>query len=268
MCLLTFTVHFQSKPGKNSKREIDDETIKGLLATSSEDEDDDDEKGKEDEGAVNSDDDIQSNMGESERIAKYRELMAVIAKKEEESKKGKTDIEMEITWDLGLKDRAEKLVKQKMAEKSAETAWEKQLAKSKEKHKAKRLEKKKQQQLEVAPPSSDEEEDEDDIPSDIDMNDSYFREEFENGEFEKPKKKKTNKGKAKSSEPDEDDEEKRKAQLELLLVDEQDGRKHFDYKSIVKNETGKKGKNKTDEPTKQRDDNFKVQIPPNTARNR
>lgn len=255
----------QNKPGKNKKQEINDETIKGLLATSSEEEDEEEETEERANNVADSDDDLRSNMGESERIAKYRELMASIAKKEEESKKGKTDVEMEITWDLGLKERAEKLVKQKMAEKTVETTWEKQLAKSKEKHKAKRLEKKKKQ-IEIAPPSDEEDEEEsendeeDDIPSDIDMNDSYFREEFENGEFEKPNKKKKNAGQTKTiaTETSEMDEEKKKAQLELLLMDEQDNRKHFDYKTIVKEETGKKGKKKTDEVPKQRDEKFTV----------
>nr|SVE92883.1 EOG090X0289 [Moina brachiata] len=252
---------FQNKPGQSKKKQVDDETIKGLLATSSEEEDDDGHNDDHGNGIADSDDDIRSNMGESERIAKYRQLMASIAKKEEESKKGKTDVEMEITWDVGLKDRAEKLVKKKLVEKSEETTWEKQLAKSREKHKAKRLEKKKQ--LEVAPPSDEEDDDNepDEVPSDIDMNDSYFREEFENGEFEKPKKNKKKSAKGKDVTADvesEEDDEKKKAQLELLLMDEHDNRKHFDYKSIVKEETGKKDKKKSGEPSKQRDDSFKV----------
>ena len=49
---------------------------------------------------------------------------------------------MEISWDVGLKDKAEQLVKKKMAEKNQETTWEQHLADRREKRKAKKQEKK------------------------------------------------------------------------------------------------------------------------------
>lgn len=233
--------------------DIDDEQIKNFLATSSEEEEEEDQTFGRNIPEEDEADGTESCMGESERIAKYRNLLATIAQSEESSKKNKGDVEMEISWGVGLQSKAEEMVKKKMAEKALETPWEQQLAKRREKRKALKQEKK---QLEVAPPSDDEESD--DIPSDIDMNDPYFKEEFDNKEFRK--KPKTNKKTA--EEKQFDDEQDKAAQLDLLLMDEDDGKRHFNLKSIIKEETkaGKKGKKKTSETTKTKDDDFKVTL--------
>ena len=197
----------------------------------------------------------ESCLGENERIAKYRNLLTSIAQSEEAAKKGKSGMEMEISWGVGLQSKAEEMVKKKMTEKAIETPWEQQLAKRREKRKTKKQEKK---QLEVAPPSDDEESD--DIPSDIDMNDPYFKEEFENEEFRKKSKSNRKKNETKSQSADEED---KAAELELLLMDDNDGKKHFNLKSIMKEETksGKKGTKKTREVvSKSKDDDFKVKV--------
>lgn len=232
---------------------MDDERIKNFLATSSEDEDEDPIRAKNflehDEA-----DGTESCMGESERISKYRNLLATIAQSEEASKKNKGDVEMEISWGVGLQTKAEEMVKKKMAEKALETPWEQQLAKRREKRKAQRQEKKK---IEVAPPSDDEEE-VDDVPSDIDMNDPYFKEEFEKEEFRK--KKSNSKSKKVEEASHSADEANKAAELELLLMDDNDGKRHFNLKSIIKDEkqSGKKGSKKATEATKTKSDDFKV----------
>nr|SVE76257.1 EOG090X0289 [Daphnia longispina] len=247
--------------GKNGKAalDVDDERIKNFLATSSEEED-------EEENPLNRKnlldqedaDETESCMGENERISKYRNLLASITQSEEEAKKSKGDVEMEISWGVGLQAKAEEMVKKKMAEKALETPWEQQLAKRREKRKAQRQEKK---QIEVAPPSDDEESD--DVPSDIDMNDPYFKEEFEKEEFRKKKpSSKTKKMEEKSHSADEAD---KTAELELLLMDDNDGNKrHFNLKSIMKEEkkSGKKGTKKSRDtvPSKSTDDDFKIQV--------
>lgn len=225
------------------------------MATSSEEEDEDDNPIKaksivDDEEADGTD----SCMGESERITKYRNLLATIAQSEEAAKKSKGDVEMEISWGVGLQAKAEEMVKKKMADKALETPWEQQLAKRREKLKAKRQEKKK---IEVAPPSDDEEES-DDIPSDIDMNDPYFKEEFEKEDFRK--KKPDSKSKKVEETSNSADEATKAAELELLLMDDNDGKRHFNLKSIMKDEkrSGKKGSKKTDEAEKPKSDDFKV----------
>ncbi|KAI9560938.1 hypothetical protein GHT06_011894 [Daphnia sinensis] len=246
--------------GKNGKPtlDVDDERIKNFLATSSEEEEDEDENPVKTKSLVDDEevDGTESCIGESERIAKYRNLLATIAQSEEEAKKNKGDVEMEISWGVGLQAKAEEMVKKKMAEKALETPWEQQLAKRREKLKAKRQEKKK---IEVAPPSDDEEES-DDIPSDIDMNDPYFKEEFEKEDFRK--KKPGLKSKKVEETSYSADEATKAAELELLLMDDNDGKRHFNLKSIIKDEkrSGKKGTKKTNEAEKSKNDDFKIQV--------
>jgi hypothetical protein len=196
-------------------------------------------------------------MGENERISKYRSLLASITQSEEAAKKSKGDVEMEISWGVGLQAKAEEMVKKKMAEKALETPWEQQLAKRREKRKAQRQEKK---QMEVAPPSDDEESD--DVPSDIDMNDPYFKEEFEKEEFRK--KKPNSKVKQVEEKSHSADEADKTAELELLLMDDNDGKRHFNLKSIMKEEkqSGKKNTKKACEAvaSKSKDDDFKVHL--------
>lgn len=55
-----------------------------------------------------------SDNEEEDPIQKYKLLLEDIEKKEQ--KKGNKDMEMEITWGLGAKDRAEELVKKKINE--------------------------------------------------------------------------------------------------------------------------------------------------------
>lgn len=81
---------------------------------------------------------------------------------------------------------------------------------------------------------------------DIDMNDPYFAEEFQNDEYEKPKsKKKDKKKKAKNDEVDESDLLAQK-ELELLLDDGNDEKSHFSLKKIQESEdmSSKKKKRK------------------------
>lgn len=78
---------------------------------------------------------------------------------------------------------------------------------------------------------SDSDRSSDDIPSDIDMNDPYFAEEFNNSEFKKPKSNNKKKDNKELIESDDKEDQKRKAELELLL-DEDDGKAHFSLKKI------------------------------------
>lgn len=197
-----------------------------------------------------SDDDATSTV-ESERIAKYRNLLAGITSTEETDKKSKkSEMEMEISWDVGLKDKAEDLLKKKLNDKKNETVWEKTLAERREKRKAKKKEKKEKKAEDVE--AEEFEDSQDDIPSDVDMNDPYFREEFETGDFEKPtKQKKTQKTEKESTNPE------NAAELELLLMDENVKKHHFNYADIVKE--GNKSK-KVKAPPANDDKNFKIRV--------
>lgn len=57
---------------------------------------------------------LKSDNEEDDPIQKYKMLLEDIEKKEQ--KKENKDMEMEITWGLGVKDKAEELVKKKINE--------------------------------------------------------------------------------------------------------------------------------------------------------
>ncbi|KAG7308779.1 hypothetical protein JYU34_006012 [Plutella xylostella] len=197
------------------------------LASSS---DDDDEEQQEKDAK-----DSQSDQVEDDPIQKYKKLLLDIEQKEE--KKKNKDMEMEISWGLGVKDKAQALVKQKMKEENKNlTPFEKLIEKKKEKKKQKKLERK-QKLNENTSDGEQEDASDDDIPSDVDMNDPYFAEEFNKPEFKKSKDK--NKKKNKPTEETEEDENG-KAELELLLDDEDDGKAHFSLKKIQEAEAPSK----------------------------
>ncbi|XP_068633745.1 ESF1 homolog [Battus philenor] len=205
---------------------VDDLDLKEYLASSSEDENASDEEHDSQEASDNED-----------PIQKYKMLLQDIEKKEE--KKQNKDLEMEITWGLGIKNKAEELVQKKLGEDTKTlTPFEQFLQKRKEKKKQRKLQSKHKEDNIVT--NSDENES-DDIPSDIDMNDPYFAEEFNKAEFKKKKDKKA-KNNASESDVDEEDE-KRKAELELLL-DDDDGKQHFSLKKIQETEKDNKKANK------------------------
>ncbi|XP_059051510.1 ESF1 homolog [Achroia grisella] len=197
---------------------IDDLDLKEYLASSSD----------EDENITEEKDYSQPDNEDEDPINKYKMLLDDIENKEE--KKKNKDMEMEITWGLGLKDKAEELVKKKTDEDNKNlTPFEKLLKKRKEKKKQKKLKNNETVKSEGSA-SDDENNSSDDIPSDIDMNDPYFAEEFNKPEFKNSKKKNTKNSNVNSSEVDEINE-KGKAELELLLDDE-DGKVHFSLKKI------------------------------------
>lgn len=126
--------------------------------------------------------------------------------------------------------------------------------KHKEKKKAKKLEKKKAKMEEKK--NSDDEYSSDDVPSDIDMNDPYFAEEFNNKDFKKKSKKK-----GKMADADDADSEmvkKKQAELELLL-DDDDNKAHFSLKKIQEAENETKSKKKR-QKHKRKEDTGKADV--------
>ncbi|KAI5703078.1 hypothetical protein M8J75_007435 [Diaphorina citri] len=158
---------------------------------------------------------------------------------DEENKK-KNDVELEISWGVGLEERTKELMKEKEKNKEELTPFQQLLAKKKEKRKKKREEKEKKAK------ENGGEEDDDDIPSDVDLSDPYFREEIDAMKAENKKaKSKLTPTPAPTSSPDNSDDENAQANLELLLMDEQEDKKHFNMKDIVEREKeGKKKKKK------------------------
>ncbi|XP_074655065.1 ESF1 homolog [Tubulanus polymorphus] len=230
---------------KFTDTELNDANLNDYLASSS------DEEGLEEPG------DVAEDMDEENQIQKYKDLLKGL---DGDKKKSEEDMEMEITWEPGLKGATETILKKKTDSKEL-TPWEEYLKKKREKKKQKRAEKKN----EIKGTSDETTEDiaafsDDDIPSDIDINDPYFKEELgENVNKKKGSNKKTKKGeKARDVE-----DESVQPELNLLTMDEDDNREHFNLKDILKNEKKNKKKKKklaAIEATKQIKDTFKVNV--------
>uniref|UniRef100_A0A8D8S234 ESF1 homolog n=1 Tax=Cacopsylla melanoneura TaxID=428564 RepID=A0A8D8S234_9HEMI len=232
--------------------DVDEHNLKTYLATSSEEEDDAHE-GEEEVGADEASDDSAPNEpshtkeSKQDVINKYRALLKSI--NEDEAGK-KNDVEMEISWGVGLEDRTKELMKEKKQKDL--TPFQKLLEKKKEKRKKKREEKQKSEKKEDG-------EADDDIPSDIDMNDPYFKEEVDAMKKTNKKSKqqvgnnRLEEEEVEDSSGDDNDEANAQANLELLLMDDKQlGNtvdKHFSMKKIEEREKemdgGKKKKKKS-----------------------
>ncbi|KAJ8794920.1 hypothetical protein J1605_018774 [Eschrichtius robustus] len=164
----------------------------------------------------------------------------------------------------GLKESAEEMVRNKLEGKDKLTPWEQFLEKKKEK---KRLKKKQKALAEEAS--------EDEVPSDVDMNDPYFAEEAKKiaqapdaqaqqlrltgpaaprhvGSSQtrartriKEKKKSTKSAKDGTSPEKQAELERQKAEMALLVMDEEEeSKKHFNYNKIVEHQNLSKKKKK------------------------
>ncbi|XP_060687071.1 ESF1 homolog [Hemiscyllium ocellatum] len=229
-----------------NKDEIEEMDFKAYLASSSEE---DDEAEMEEEKESEQDNDVKSveeskvttktKKDTEEQILKYRELLKSIQGKEERNK----DMEMEITWVPGLKETTEAIVKKKIEKGNVLTPWEQYLEKKKEKRQQKRKKKTKteDQELQIGEKLSD-----DEIPSDVDLNDSFFTDELGQSAFHQKKMGKKNKKLTDKLTPEEEGElEKEKAKMALLMMDdEEEDRRHFNYDKIVEQQNLSKKKKK------------------------
>lgn len=205
------------KLSKGKIDEISETDLQNYLAVSSSEESE-----NEVENVISDDDDDTKNP-----IDKYKALLHEIESSDQ--KKKVKDVEMEISWGIDLKEKTEKLVKKKMIDGENKTPFQQYLDKVKERKKEKRVEKKNKQ----------EQDDDSDIPSDIDMNDPYFAEEFNKTEFKKKSKKPALEVEAN------DEDNQKQAELELLLLNENDdNKKHFNLKQLQESETRSKKKRK------------------------
>lgn len=183
-----------------------------------------------------------------EPIEKYKALLKEIEEKEES--KQKKDVELEFTWGLGTKEKAEKLVQERLKKDQKLTPFEQYLEKRKEKKKAKREERKKRKNEDALDSENSEMLSSD---NEIESNKLSYRD-------------KNTIGNDSFTSSDSEGEEKRRAELELLLMDENDGDKqHFNMKKIEENATMTKSKQKR--LSKKKDgqnqiikDNFEVDV--------
>nr|XP_012233213.1 PREDICTED: ESF1 homolog [Linepithema humile] len=242
---------FTQKLNSGRLQDVDENDLQTYLASGSEN--DSDTEGEK-EATKGANDDHESET-DNDPIRKYKSLLKTI-EEEEEAKQNK-DVELEFTWGIGTKEKAEKLVKESIKNKEELTPFEQYLEKRKAKKKAKKEERKKLKEKN----SSDSE---DSLPSDVDVNDKYFAEEFKNDKSSYKKEKIDNETSDIELSIGEE-EKRRKAELELLLMDQEDSKKHFNMKQIEENATMSKSKRKrlskkknAQEETKE--DNFEVDV--------
>lgn len=241
---------FTQKLNSGKLQSIDENDLQTYLASGSED---DSEKEEDIIEKNDNKDNLESEIN-NDSIGKYKSLLKSI-EEEEEAKKNK-DVELEFTWGLGTKEKAEKLVKERLKNKEELTPFEQYLEKRKAKKKAKREEKKLKEE-------SQKSDSEDSLSSDVNMNDKYFAEEFRNN---KSSRKKKDKETTDTNSLNEQEENQRRAELELLLMDQnEDGKKHFNMKQIEENATMSKSKQKRLNKKKNlqeeiKDDDFEVNV--------
>ncbi|XP_057329046.1 ESF1 homolog [Microplitis mediator] len=224
---------FIKKINSGQLDEISNDLISTYVKLSSSDDDD-----LDNENFDNSNDEIKfKNDKKQSRIDRFRSLLKEM--EENDNKKEEDEYEIECTWGLNLKEKSEKLVEEKMNNKDELAPFDKYLLKRKEKKKSKIQEKKKK--------LGNVSDSEDSIPSDIDMNDPYFKNEIMKIKSNKTNNKKSKKTSTLCNDDNDDDKDKQdNAELELLLLDKEDEKlkNHFDMNKIEENEASSKSKKK------------------------
>uniref|UniRef100_A0A1B6L0H5 Uncharacterized protein n=2 Tax=Graphocephala atropunctata TaxID=36148 RepID=A0A1B6L0H5_9HEMI len=246
---------FTKKIQRNAEK-VDNDDINAYLACSSGEE----ENEENDKDETNIVQDIQQDFGgvkRKDKISQYKSLLASLEMEEE--KKKNRDVDLEITWDISMKEKAEQSIKEKLS--TPQTPFEEMLEKRKQKKKLKREAKSKQKGKEQE--SGDEENlySDDEIPSDVDMNDPFFKSEHKDSTVKKSKK---------TNEEESEESKQRKAELELLLLEENNSeiqKSHFNMKTIQdqegngeKKKRRKQLKKKNNKETIQDKDEFQVDV--------
>nr|XP_022335034.1 ESF1 homolog isoform X1 [Crassostrea virginica]XP_022335035.1 ESF1 homolog isoform X1 [Crassostrea virginica] len=238
------TMRNPSLSGKKTD-DVNEEDFQAFLASSEEEEEDNDE----DKPVIGVDDDYKADDDEDDdseenQIKKYRSLLQSLD--DDKTRKKKKEVEMEVTWEPGLKETTEKIIKHKEKTKD-QTPWEQYLMKKKEKRQKKKEERMKKKMTSTELP--DEESaafSDDELPADL-RDDPFFKQNLdsdENTEKNMKESKKSKKKKKKHSKPVNREAE---GELELLMLDEEaDNKKHFSLKSIMKEST--KNKKSPQEP--------------------
>lgn len=236
-----------------------EEDLKAYLASSS------DEEGPDYGaifGSIHEEGESEEESDEDRKLDKYKQLLTDIDSQE---KKKKLDVEMEISWEPGLREATENLVKKKKQSKNS-SVWEDYLQKKKEKKKKKIEERKKKKSQEQVQDSDEQKEDEtlpeggmqafsdDELPVDEDMA-TFMAQENQSSE-----KKKKNKKKKKATNVENTEASKEKAELSLLVMDEEDNKKHFNLRDLVQEEGKKKKKKKQKEQMNKEEDEFQMNV--------
>ncbi|XP_043787393.1 ESF1 homolog isoform X1 [Apis laboriosa] len=218
-------IEIAQKLNSGKLNEINETDLQAYLATDSSDNEAEEEEQQQKESQknkINSEEETNADP-----VEKYKALLKEIEEKEEA--KQKRDVELEFTWGLGTKEKAEKLVQERLKKDQNLTPFEQYLEKRKAKKKAKREERKKHR-------TEDESDSENSEMFNLDNHEK-------NNRLSHEKKNAIKSNNSFSS--DDENEERRKAELELLLMDEnEDNKQHFNMKKIEENATMTKSKQK------------------------
>ncbi|KAK4289806.1 hypothetical protein Pmani_037249 [Petrolisthes manimaculis] len=247
-------------------QELDDECLKGLIASSSEDDGDDVPVG---DGVGTDSDSDGDEETKAARIAKFRALLNEIDDKERQKKE--RDIDLEETFNLAddegekdgddddSSDDDEEQATQVRKDKAADslTPFEKYLEKRKSKIKERKHRQKEEKEKKTKGGNTSSEDSDadgelsdDELPDDAGdlYSDPFFAEELKKRNTEKKKKKNVKKMPSKEDEEHNNTGNETKGNLELLLMDEDvDNKKHFSMREIIENskETKKKRRMKS-----------------------
>ncbi|XP_061626138.1 ESF1 homolog [Phyllopteryx taeniolatus] len=222
---------------KFNKSELLDMDFNAYLASSSED--DDVEEDKEEEGEQE-DENPKKTSKSLDQMGKYQQLLRGLQDKEKKRQQEDKNMEMEITWVPGLKEVTEQLVKKKLEQKEQQlTPWADFMQKKKDKKKKKKTQKKDD--------NKDDELSDDQLPSDVDLDDTFFRQELAAVDMKtksKDKKKRKNHDEERTAD-DQQHMDKNKAEMSLLMDDDDDDKhKHFNYDKLVEEQNLSKKKKK------------------------
>ncbi|KAG0716584.1 ESF1 [Chionoecetes opilio] len=209
---------------------LEEDRLKNFLASSSEEEEEegDDERDDDDD---DSDEDGNEEV-KAARIAKFRALIHEIDEKERRKKDREIDMEETLEISGDEEEEEEETTDKKQNKEPELNPFEKYLAKRQAIKKEKRKKKKKKEKGEDR--ESDELFSDDDVPEGLEnlRSDPFFAEGLKTAK---------GKGKKKVSQDGEEKEEGgiSKGHLELLLMDEdQEDKKHFNMREIIKNSEG------------------------------
>lgn len=235
--------------------ECDDGEIGDVKAFLASDSDDDDEVDRQESRIAPPSDESsdEDELEDKDTIEKYRALIADITQNEEKKSSAKGN--MEVSWEENeTVDAPEKETKKEL------TPWEKYLKKKQDKKSKKR-----EKSLSKTEGKEDSISD-DELPEGVDLSDPFFADELEKP-IKKAKKVKKNK-KPSDTVP----EEEAPSALDLIVMDSDDDKNHFDFKQIRETENVDASKSKKKKwskkkkkvegssiPTK-KEDGFKVDV--------
>ncbi|EDW00366.1 ESF1 homolog [Drosophila grimshawi] len=265
--------------------QLNDKELRQIVAYSSEEDEDEDEVEAEVDREKEQDVEPKLNklpaaaskhLKQKERIEKYKNLLAEINAQEKQSKE--KDYEMEMSWNVAEAAKPNE-VKEPMGgsgsgSKAHLTPFEQVLQKRSEKNRLLKEQRRrmKLERIGIDPDEAAPSSDEDFIPDGIDMNDSYFADEFANGDYEQPKNTKKSKSLKQKPNKSTPKDEEAEAQLALLLDDNDDDgqpKQHFSLTKILKEEQTSSSKRKRRKQLKKsksgdgkpaQDDDFKVDL--------